>query len=78
MHYPNPSESTRPETPPSREGPVVLQAFVARHRPFLVLLAVLVTQLLLISFQITRSNKVRLIQVWAVTVFDPFERAVHG
>jgi rod shape-determining protein MreC len=43
-----------------------------------VLLAVLVLQLLLVSFQITRSNKVRLIQVWAVTVFDPFERALHG
>ena len=78
MHYPNPSESARPETPPSREGPVVLQAFVARHRAFFVLLVVLVIQLLLISFQITRSNKVRLIQVWAVTVFDPFERVVHG
>jgi rod shape-determining protein MreC len=78
MHYPNPSESAQPETPPSREGPVVLQAFVARHRAFFVLLAVLVLQLLLISFQITRSNKVRLIQVWAVTVFDPFERAVHS
>jgi len=78
MHYPNQAESVRPETPPSREGPVVLQAFVARHRAFFVLLAVLVLQLLLLSFQITRSNKVRLIQVWAVTVFDPFERALHG
>jgi rod shape-determining protein MreC len=78
MHYPNPPESARPETPPTREGPVVLQAFVARHRAFFVLLAVLVLQLLLVSFQITRSNKVRLIQVWAVTVFDPFERALHG
>ncbi len=78
MHYPNQAESVQPETPPSREGPVVLQAFVARHRAFFVLLAVLVLQLLLLSFQITRSNKVRLIQVWAVTVFDPFERALHS
>lgn len=56
----------------------MLQAFVARHRAFFVLLAVLIIQLLLLSLQITRSNKVRLIQVWAVVAFDPFERALHG
>jgi rod shape-determining protein MreC len=78
MFYPNSPESARPDHPPSREGPVALQAFVARHRAFFILLAVLVIQLLLLSLQITRSNKVRLIQVWAVVVFDPFERALHG
>lgn len=70
-----------PETTPgaslwSRERPKV-QAFVARHRPFFVLLGALVGQLLLLSFQITRNHNVRLIQVWAVAVFDPLERSVH-
>jgi len=37
----------------------------------------MIAQLLLLSFQITRNHKVRLIQVWAVTVFDPFERSLH-
>src|SRR5713226_3131241 len=60
----------------SREGPKV-QAFVARHRPFFVLVGTLVAQLLLLSFQITRNHNVRLIQVWAVAIFDPFERGLH-
>jgi len=54
-----------------------MQAFVARHRPFFTLVGVLVAQLLLLSFQITRNHNVRLIQVWAVAVFDPFERCLH-
>ncbi len=54
-----------------------MQAFVTRHRPFLILLAVLVGELLLLSFQITRNRNVRLIQVWAVVVFEPFERSLH-
>lgn len=37
----------------------------------------MLAQLLLLSFQITRNHKVRLIQVWAVTLFDPFGRALH-
>jgi len=28
--------------------------------------------------QITRSHNVRLIRYWAVTVFDPFQRSLHG
>ncbi len=59
-----------------RESPKV-QLLVARHGPFLVLVGVMIAQLLLLSFQITRNHKVRLIQVWAVTLFDPFERALH-
>ena len=61
----------------TREGPEVMQAFVVRHRPFFILVAVLFAQLLLLSFQITRNRNVRLIQVWAVDVFSPFERALH-
>ncbi len=60
-----------------RESPR-MQAFVARHRPFLVLVSSLVAQFLLLSFQITRNHNVRLIQVWAVAVFDPLERSVHS
>jgi rod shape-determining protein MreC len=76
-------ESSSPETPPlqqppEREAPEKVQAFVGCHRAFFILLGVLLAQLLLLSAQITRDQKVRLIQVWAVAVFDPFARALHG
>ncbi len=61
----------------SHEGPEVMQAFVDRHRAFFILLGVLLAQLLLLSFQITRNHNVRLIQAWTVAIFDPFERALH-
>ncbi len=61
----------------NREGPEAMQAFVSRHRAFFILLGVMVAQLLLLSVQITRNQNVRLIQVWAVRAFDPFERSVH-
>jgi len=60
-----------------REGPEAVQAFVARHRAFFILVAVMVAQLLLLSVQITRNHNVRLIQVWAVDLLDPFERGLH-
>ena len=68
------SASTRPVT---REGPD-MQAFIARRRPFFILAAVLVAQLLLLSLQITRSHDVRLIRVWAVALIDPFQRSLRG
>lgn len=73
----NSSEFTRPDQPMAREGARV-PAFVASHRAFFILVAVLVGQLLLLSFQITRNHNVRLIRVWAVTVMDPFERALRS
>lgn len=73
----NPHEFSGPSQPLGREGPEAMQAFVARHRAFFVLLAVMVAQLLLLSVQITRSHNVRLIQLWAVAAFDPFERSLH-
>lgn len=78
MFDPNSPEFTRPIQPLSREGPEVMQAFVARHRPFFILLGVLVAQLLLLSVQITRNHNVRLIQVWTVAALDPFERVLRG
>jgi rod shape-determining protein MreC len=54
-----------------------MQAFVSRHRAFFILLVVMVGQLLLLSLQITRNQNVRLIQVWAVELFEPFERSIH-
>src|SRR5208337_1316745 len=63
--------------PVARDGPNV-QAFIARHRPSFILAAVLVAQLLLLSFQITRNHDVRLIRVWAVALVDPFQRSLHG
>jgi rod shape-determining protein MreC len=35
-------------------------------------------QLLLLSFQITRNHNVRLIKIWSLAVFDPFERSLKG
>ncbi len=55
-----------------------MQAFVARHRPFFILVGLLVAQLLLLSFQITRNHDVRLIKIWAVATFGPFERSLTG
>jgi len=69
-------EFTRREQP-IREGPR-MQAFVASHRPLFILAAVLVGQLLLLSLQITRTNNVRLIRVWAVALCNPFERSLRG
>jgi rod shape-determining protein MreC len=74
---PNAPESGAATQPVAREGPD-MQAFIARHRPFFILAAVLVAQLLLLSFQITRNRDVRLIRVWAVTLIDPFERSLRG
>jgi rod shape-determining protein MreC len=70
-------EFTGPTQPLTRESGEAVQAFVGRHRPFFVLLAVMLAQLLLLSVQITRSHNLRLIQVWTVAVFNPFERSVH-
>ncbi len=74
----NLADSSYSEAPPEMEAPERVQAFVARRRAFFILLGVLVAQLLLLSAQITRDHKVRLIQVWAVAVFDPFARALRG
>jgi rod shape-determining protein MreC len=74
---PNSPELTASTQPVTREGPD-MQAFIARHRPFFILSAVLVAQLLLLSFQITRNHDVRLIRVWAVALIDPFQRSLRG
>lgn len=71
-------ESARPAAPHSPETPERMQAFVVRHSSFFVLVAVLLGQLLLLSFQITRNQNVRLIQVWAVSAYDPFDRSMRG
>jgi rod shape-determining protein MreC len=68
----------RAEQPPDVKDPERIQAFVARHRAFFILVGVLLAQLLLLSAQITRNHRVRLIQVWAVSVFDPFERGLRA
>lgn len=74
---PNVLESARPVQALTRDGPD-MPAFVNRHRAFLVLLAVIAAQLLLLSVQITRNNHVRLIRYWAVEAFDPLERSLGG
>jgi rod shape-determining protein MreC len=74
---PNSPELTGSTQPVTREGPH-MQAFIARHRPFFILAAVLIAQLLLLSLQITRNHDVRLIRVWAVALIDPFQRSLRG
>ncbi len=59
------------------EAPERVQIFVSRHRYFFLLVAVLVAQLLLLSVQITRGRGTLLIQVWAVSAMEPFQRAAH-
>jgi rod shape-determining protein MreC len=78
MHDPQNQEIVSPDSPHSHEGPEVMQAFVASHRPLFVLVAVLLAQLLLLSFQINRNHNVRLVKIWAVAAFDPFERSLKG
>lgn len=77
MVNPDSSQFFGPVQHVNREGPEPMQAFVSRHRAFFILLGVMLSQLLLLSVQITRSQNVRLIQVWAVRAFDPFERSLH-
>lgn len=74
----NSPEFARPAAPRTPEGPEVMHAFVARHTPFLVLTVLLAAQLLLLSFQITRNHNVRLVKVWTVDAFGPFERSLRG
>lgn len=78
MFDPHSSELLLPDRPPEREAPEKAQAFVVRHRAFFILLGAMIVQLLLLSAQITRNHRARLIQVWAVALLDPFERALHG
>src|SRR3974377_1031617 len=78
MRDPQNSEMINPDSLRGREGLEVMEAFVASHRPLFILVAVLLAQLLLLSFQITRNHNVRLIRIWALAVFDPFERSLKG
>jgi rod shape-determining protein MreC len=49
--------------------------FPTRQRPFTLLTAVVVAQVLLLAFQIKRDRDVRLIRLWAVEVLTPLQRA---
>lgn len=64
--------------PREREAPEKMQAFVVGHGSFLALVAVVVAQLLLLSFQISRNNNVRLIKVWTVAALQPFQYSLGG
>ena len=77
MFDPNSPEMTRPVQALDHDGPD-MPAFISRHRSFFTLLAVVAVQILLLSFQITRNNHVRLIRYWAVEAFDPLERSLGG
>ena len=49
--------------------------FPTRQRPFTLLTAVVLVQVLLLAFQIKRERDVRLIRLWAVEVLTPMQRA---
>ena len=55
-----------------------MRAFLARHNHLSLLVTVLLGQLFFLAYQIKGDNDVRLIRLWAVAVFSPVERAVHG
>jgi rod shape-determining protein MreC len=46
-----------------------------RHRPILLLAAVLLLQVLLLAFQIKRGRDIRLIRIWSVEAMTPLQRA---
>src|SRR5215472_14394235 len=71
-------ESSRPIAPRTPEAPQVVQAFIHRHRPFCVLVGVLLAQLMLLSAQITRERNLPLAKVWAEGALAPFERSLRG
>jgi rod shape-determining protein MreC len=51
----------------------------SRHKPIFLLAGVVVLQILLLALQIKRDTEGRLIRVWTVGAFSPFERAgTHG
>src|SRR5437016_14444307 len=64
--------------PLSREGPEKMPPFVWQHGPSFVLVAVLVAQLLLLSFQTNRNHHMRLIEVWTIAILRPFPYSVAG
>lgn len=74
----NSSIHPRPVPPRPPETPQVMQAFIINHAAFFALITVLILQLLFLAFQATRKHNVRVIKVWAVAAFDPFERSVRG
>lgn len=47
----------------------------SRHRPYALLAAVVLVQVLMLAFQIKREHDVRLIRYWAVELITPVERA---
>lgn len=47
----------------------------SRHRPYALLAAVVMVQVLMLAFQIKREHDVRLIRYWAVSLMTPVERA---
>lgn len=84
MYDPNARHLGRTESPPSREAPEKMQAFILRHGAFFVLTAVLLAQLLLLSFQISGpapaqdsgNHRVPLFRVWMVAMLHPFQASL--
>src|ERR1700722_9009177 len=62
-----------------------MDTLFSRHRALALLAAAILSQVLLLAYQIKRNNDVRLIRVWAAASVTPFERSatwmlskVHG
>jgi rod shape-determining protein MreC len=72
------SDISRTAAPRAPEAPEIMQAFIGRHLSFFVLVAVVLAQLFFLAYQVTRNPNERVIDVWAIWAFDPFERSLHG
>ncbi len=80
MYDPNARLFSRVDPPGTRDTPEKMQAFILRHGAFFVLVAVLLVQLLLLSFQVTgqttENRSVPLFRVWMVAVLHPFQASL--
>ncbi len=80
MYDPNARLFSRAASPATRDAPEKMQAFILRHGAFFVLVAVLLVQLLLLSFQVTgqtaENRQAPLFRVWMVAVLHPFQASL--
>jgi rod shape-determining protein MreC len=55
-----------------------VEDFAYRHRNAAILVVVLVAQFVLLGYQVRRNDDVRLLRVWAVSIFMPIQKLVNG
>ncbi len=55
-----------------------MEDFAYRHRNAAILVVVLVAQVVLLGYQVRRNDDVRLLRVWAVSIFMPIQKLITG